>query len=630
MAKGHKNCQRISFESLCGQIRPGDRIFISSGPATPMKTISMIMESKHPNLIDLWIIQLVLPEMRFLPKERQPHKYRWKTFSVGETILQGMQTGKASLPFWMDFIPSNLAEIPYLFHSDALDVNVAIVQTSPPDSKGFVSLGVVSDVADLVIKNAPVAIAEINPNVPITHGAMSAHINQFDGYLESDQPLLELQTSAPDEITDRIGWHVSNIIEDDSTVALHFGSVFNAIARHLKSKKNLRICSYAVSDWIIDLIESGALALDHGIDHQEIIMTCSCFGSKRLYDYVNNNPFFTFTPLLRASYQANLPNIPRLVSVISAQSVDITGNAVILNPSDYFLPGLEGKLNFSMASSMSRSGKSIVTVRSLNREGKSNIVIVHQNNEHVRSTLGTTRYVATEYGIANIAGKSIRERVLALVDIAHPDHRDDLIKQAKEMDLIYKDQIYLTKFAANYPFELETIKTFANQQEVKFRPIKPSDEDMMRRLFYGFSDESKYMRYMTPVRIMPHVTMQPYVQIDYHTVLSIVGTIQHKGSERIIAEARYALDDERDQYETAFIVDEEFQGMGIAKFLFNCLINIARERGIKTLFAFRMPQNKAMGKVFESTSIKPEIIETEDEVEYIFDLHPAKKHHESA
>jgi RimJ/RimL family protein N-acetyltransferase len=165
---------------------------------------------------------------------------------------------------------------------------------------------------------------------------------------------------------------------------------------------------------------------------------------------------------------------------------------------------------------------------------------------------------------------------------------------------------------------------------VKFRPIKPSDEDMMRRLFYGFSDESKYMRYMTPVRIMPHVTMQPYVQIDYHTVLSIVGTIQHKGSERIIAEARYALDDERDQYETAFIVDEEFQGMGIAKFLFNCLINIARERGIKTLFAFRMPQNKAMGKVFESTSIKPEIIETEDEVEYIFDLHPAKKHHESA
>ena len=115
METGHKHCEKISFESLCSHIRPGNRIFISSGPATPMKTISMIMESTHPNLIDLWIIQLVLPEMRVLPKDRQPHKYRWKTFSVGEAIVQGIQTGKAALPFWMDFIPSNLAEIPYLF-----------------------------------------------------------------------------------------------------------------------------------------------------------------------------------------------------------------------------------------------------------------------------------------------------------------------------------------------------------------------------------------------------------------------------------------------------------------------------------------------------------------------------------
>lgn len=622
---GNKCCQKISFESLCSQIRPGDRIFISSGPTTPLKTISMIMESQHPNLMDLGIIQLVLPDLRFFPKDRAPHKYRWKTFSVGEAIVQGIRKGKATLPFWMDFIPSNLAEIPYLFHTDALDVNVAIIQTSPPDSKGFVSLGVVADVADLVIRNAPISIAEINPNVPITHGVTSVHINQFDGYIESDQPLLERSTSAPDDITNRIGWHVANIIEDDSTVALHLGSIFNAIANHLKSKKNLRICSYIVSDWIIDLLNSGALALDRGIEHQGIIMTSACFGSKRLYDYVHNNPFFDFVPLLRASYQSSLSNIPKLVSIINARSVDITGNVVILNSGDYFLPGFEGKLNFSMASSMSRNGKSIVTVRSLDKDGNSNIVISHKNSEQVRSTLGTTRYVVTEYGIANIAGKSVRERILALVDIAHPDDRDDLIRQAKEMDLIYNDQIYITEHASGYPFSLETVKTFVNNQEIKFRPIKPSDEDMMRRLFYGFSDESKYMRYHTPVRIMPHITMQPYVNIDYNAVLSIVGTIQHKGSERIIAEARYSLDDDRDMYEMAFVVDEEFQGMGIAKFLFNCLIGIARDRGIRTLYAVMVPENVRMTKVFESSYIKPEISETEDEVEYIFDLTSYKK-----
>ena len=354
-------------------------------------------------------------------------------------------------------------------------------------------------------------------------------------------------------------------------------------------------------------------------------MASACFGSKRLYDYVNKNPFFEFAPLIRSSYQAALPSIPRLVSIINAQSVDITGNAVVLDSRDYFLPGFEGKLNFSMASTVSRNGKSIVAVRSVNREGKSNIVISHKNSEHVRSTLGTTRYIVTEYGVANIAGKSVRERVLAMVDIAHPDHRDDLIRQAKEMNLIYSNQIYRTEYASNYPFDLETVKTFANNKEIKFRPIKPSDEDMMRRLFYGFSDESKYMRYMTPVRIMPHDAMQPYVNIDYNAVLSMVGTIQHKGSERIVAEARYSLDDDRDMYELAFVVDEEFQGLGIAKFLFNCLIWIAKEREISKLYGVIMAGNTRMAKVFESTSIKPEICEDYGEVEYVFDLTPVKK-----
>jgi RimJ/RimL family protein N-acetyltransferase len=302
--------------------------------------------------------------------------------------------------------------------------------------------------------------------------------------------------------------------------------------------------------------------------------------------------------------------------------VDITGNAVLLNPGDHFPPGFEGKLNFSTASTLSRGGKSIVAVKSLDQNGKSNIVIAHNSSENVRSTLGTTRYVVTEYGIANIAGKSIRERTLAIIDIAHPDHRDDLIRQAKENGYIYADQIYVTEYAANYPFSMETVKTFVNNQEIKFRPIKPSDEDMMRRLFYGFSDESKFMRYFTPIRIMPHIKMQPYVNVDYHTVVSIVGTIQHKGRERIISEARYSFDKKRDQYELAFVVDDEFQGIGIAKFMLNYLIIIARERKIKALYATVMAKNNRMAKVFEKAVIKPEIIEEEEEgeISYIFNL----------
>jgi acyl-CoA hydrolase/RimJ/RimL family protein N-acetyltransferase len=615
MATNRKICRKISYEALFDLIRPGDRIFISSGPATPIKTITKIMESEHSNLYDLEIIQLVLPEMRFIMTDDHPHKYRWKTFNVGAAISHGFQKDK------VDFIPSNFSEIPYLFHSDALDVKIAIIQTSPPDDMGFMSLGVVADVADLVLKNVPIAIAEFNPNVPLTHGETSVHLNQFDYFTESDEPLLDKIIPEPDDIANRIGWHVGNIIEDNSTVSLNFGSIFTAIADRLKTKRNIRICSHTVSDWVIDLIGSGALILDRGIEHQGIIMTSACFGSQKLYNYVNNNPFFDFAPLMRASYQKAMPKIPSLVSIINAQRVDITGNAVALNRGDCFLPGFEGKLNFAMASALSRNGKSIVTARALDHQGNSNIVIFHNGHEHVRSTLGTTRYVVTEYGVANIAGKSIRERALAIIDIAHPGHRDNLIRQAKEAGYIYGDQIYMTKYAADYPFFMETVKTFSKNQEIKFRPIKPSDEDMMRRLFYGFSDKSKYLRYFTPIRFMPHDKMQPYVNIDYNNILSIVGTIQHKGKERIVAEGRYSYDDQRNQYEMAFVVDDEFQGMGIAKFMLDYLISIARERGIDKLYAVTMSQNEKMAKVFLSTKPKPQIMETdEDEVEYVFEL----------
>ena len=610
----HDRCRKIDCQALCDMIRPGNRIFISSGSATPLKAMAMIAEAKHGNLFDLEIIQLAIPDAGGIITDDHSHKFRWKTFNVGEAIAQGIHKGR------VDFIPSNLAEIPYLFYSDSLDIDVAIIQTSYPDSRGFLNLGIASDVADLVIKNVPLAIAEMNPHVPITHGDTSVHLSQFGACVESDIPLIEKEAAPYDDIADRIGWHVANIIEDASTVALHFGSIYNAIADHLRAKKNLRICSHTVSDWIIDLVESGAMAQDRGLDHQGIIMASYCLGSSKLYDYVSHNPFFNLVPLLRASYQASLPKIQRLVSVVDALRVDITGNAVEVPPEDCFLPGFEGKLVLSTASTMSRQGKSIVTVRSVGEDGGSNIVIAHKGHRHVRSLLGTTRYVVTEYGTANVAGKSVRERTLAIIDIAHPAHREALIEEAKKEGYIYGDQIYVTQYAANYPFSLETIKTFGGNLEVKFRPIKPSDEDMMRRLFYGASDESKFMRYFTAIRVMPHKKMQPYVNVDYDTTLSLVGTIQYRGRERIIAEARYVAMEDGWTCEMAFVVDDEYSGKGIAKFLLEYLIGIARERGIKRLLACVMPQNLRMARVFKSARITPSVREDDDQVEYLFDL----------
>jgi RimJ/RimL family protein N-acetyltransferase len=285
------------------------------------------------------------------------------------------------------------------------------------------------------------------------------------------------------------------------------------------------------------------------------------------------------------------------------------------------LSGYEGKLNFAVGAVFGKQGKAIVALQSQDQEGNSNIVISHdQDADRVRSTLGLTRYVVTEYGVANLFGKSIRERVLSMIDIAHPKHREQLLKLAKVYGYAYPDQIYTCGDACRYPLEVETVKTFKGGLEVRFRPIRPSDEDMMRRLFYQFSDESKYLRYFARVLIMPHREMQKYVNVDFEKILSVVGVIQKDRAERIIAEARYAHDPHSGAHEMAFIVDEEFQGLGISTFMLNYLIKIARERGIKKLSASVLPQNEKMLKVFSKADVKPHSRVADGVVELSFDL----------
>ena len=505
----------------------------------------------------------------------------------------------------VDFIPANLMELPYIFLSGAVAVDVAIIQTSLPGDNGFVSLGVAVDVANIVIKQASLVIAEINPNMPVTLGETFLHISSFDYVVESDLPLIERENKPYDAIVDRIGWNISNLIEDGATVVLHVGRIFNAVAEHLKNKKNLGILTHVVSDWAIGLVKSGAISLDRSRYNGGLITASYCYGSRALYEYVNRNPIFEFYPIARLSNPFVVRRIQSLIGIMNVKKIDISGELVIFHSGDNLLTGYESKLNFAVAATISKKGKAIVALNSVDKEGKSNIVIRHDCiNDNPHSTLGVVKYIVTEYGVANLFGKSIRERAIAMIDIAHPDHRESLLAQAKALNYVYADQIYVARHAANYPALLETRKSLRDGLEVKIRPIKTSDEDMMRRLFYNFSDESKYFRYFASKPVMPHKEMQTYVSIDYNEILSVVAIVEKGRNERIIAEARYAYDKRADAYEIAFIVDEEFQGKGVATFMFNYLVKIARDRGIAWFVAYVLPRNEAMLKVFEKSKIK--------------------------
>jgi len=590
----------VQPEVVLDLIKPGHRVFLSSGPAAPLRLVSEIVHSSKRNIMDLELIQLITLGDYLEQDPKAIPKFRLKTFNVGESISKDISKGK------VDFIPANLIEIPFILNTGAVGVDIAIVQTSPPDKRGFLNLGIAVDVANIAIKKASIVVAEVNPNVPVTYGETMVHMNQVDYLVESEMPLIERERKAYDSVMDRIGWHISNLIEDETTVVLHAGRVFDAIAQYLKAKRGLGIFTHVISDWVMDLIEEGAISLDRSRFRGGMVTTSYCYGTRRLYDYVDRNPVFEFHPIARMVNPFALQRIPRLVSIMNVKKIDVTGESVIFHSGDNLLSGYEGKLNFAIGAAFSRQGKAIVALQSVDQEGKSNIVIHHEEETgRVRATLGTARYVVTEYGIANLFGKSIRERVLVMIDIAHPRHREELLRQAKLFGYAYPDQIYVSQNAANYPVELETVKTFKDNLEVKLRPIKPSDEDMMRRLFYDFSDESKFLRYFAKVNIMPHKEMQKYVNIDYDQTMSIVGIVQRERAESIIAEARYSFDTTERVHEMAFIVDEKYQNRGISTFLLNFLIKIAQERGIKELVASVLPQNDKMLKVFQKGAPPP-------------------------
>lgn len=601
-------------EKILDLIKPGSKIFLSSGPAVPALFVSAMLKSDKANLLDLELIQLITMD-DYLGKgdNCSDSKYRLKTFSTGESIIKRIESGE------VDFIPANLVEIPYIFSQRAHRVDVAVITASPPDKRGYMSLGIACDVAKIVIDRAKIVIVEVNPAMPVTHGDTFIHIDQAGYILKSSLPIPERERKPFTDEMFKIGRNVSNLINDDTTIVMHVGRIFDAIAENLKDKRGLGIFTNVFSDWAIDLIESGAISIGRNRYKGGQITASYCYGSRKLYDYISGNPLFEFHPIAILANPLNIRRVNNLVSIMNVKRIDVTGESIIFHSGDNLLSGYESKLNFAVGAAFAKRGRSIIVLNSVDQEGKSNIVIKHEDEaDMARATLGVTRYVVTEYGVANLFGRSIRERVIAMIEIAHPDHREALLEKAKGFGFVYKDQIYRRDHSINYPEDLEIVKTMGDA-DIKFRPIKASDEDMMRDVFYKFSDEAIYLRYFSRINSMPHKNMQKYVSIDYKKTLSIVGIVETGSTQKIIAEARYDYYKQDGSYEMAFIVDETYQGRGIATFLMEYLIKIASDRGIKTLNATVLYENSKMIRLFKKASVKPEV--SVDEGVLIFKYH---------
>jgi acyl-CoA hydrolase/GNAT superfamily N-acetyltransferase len=565
-------------------IKRGDTVFVGSGASGPQVLVEE-MAKWSDDFADLKIVHLLtlIPAPYAEPKFTS--RFRHNAFFVGDNVREAVAEGRA------DYTPIYLSEIPGLFRSGRFHIDVALIQVTPPDAHGFCSFGVSVDIVNAAAETADYVIAGVNPQMPWTWGDSFIHVNQVDALVENDAPLPEFRYPEPDEVTMKIGENVASLIENGSTLQLGIGAVPAHVLPCLKDKRDLGIHTEMLTDAILDLIEAGVVTNARKTLHRGKTVISFCVGTRRLYDFVDGNPFFEFHPSDYVNDPFVISRNDRMVAINSALEVDLTGQVCADSLGYLFYSGIGGQVDFIRGAARSKRGKPVIVLPSTAKDGTVSRIVSHlSEGAGVVTTRGDVHYVVTEYGIADLSGKSIRERAMALIHIAHPKFREELLEQAKLRHYIFIDQL---PPLGVYPAELETYVTLRPGMKILFRPIKPTDEEMMQELFYSLSEESIYYRFFHRTQVMPHKKVQRFTTVDYQKDMAIVGVVEEYGQEKIIAVGRYSLEPDSNMAEAALLVQDDWQGRGIGTRLLNYLIQIAKSRKIAGFKAQVLAENRA-------------------------------------
>lgn len=579
-------------------IKSGNSIFIGTGCGQPQHLVNALVEhSSH--IYDAHIVHLLTMGAAPYADEKFREKFKMNSFFIADNVRDALQKGIG------DYTPIFLSEIPLEFETGRIPIDVTLVSVTPPDVNGLCSLGVSVDVVKSAVANAGYVIAQINSRMPRTFGDSFIHVNSIDMLVPYDEDIIEVPIPESDETLLRIGQNIARLVEDGSTIECGIGRVPQALAEFLKDKKDLGVHTEMFGDWIIDLIECGAITCAKKSLNRGKIVASFCMGSQRLYDYINNNPFFEFYPTEYVNDIHIISQHEKMVGINVGLEIDLTGQVCSDSLGYKFYSGIGGQVDFIRGSARSRGGKAIIAMPSTARDGTvSRIVPCLTEGAGVVTTRGDVHYVVTEYGVAYLHGKSIRKRVLDLVNIAHPKFRKGLIQAAKAQNYIYEDQIELALEQISYPEELERYESLHDGTEIFFRPVKPTDEPALSEMLYSLSEESVRTRYMTHTVVFPHRDIQRFTNIDYRHDVAIVGIIPSVSGEEIVALAQYFLDPKTWVAEVAFLVQDEWQQKGMGTFLLDYITQIAKRRGVKGFCAKVLPSNEAMLAIFHNSGYK--------------------------
>ncbi len=605
----------VTAEEAVSHLKNGSRVFIGSGCGEPRHLIHAMV--KDPDLQDIMLFQMLSFTLnQYLGDEDFLRRFQLKLFFVTMPMRKAAFEGK------IDYIPTYLSEIPKLFRSRQIGLDAALIQITPPDRFGLASLGVSVDVTREAVRQSPRVIAQINPKMPRTHGDSFIHIKDIDYLVPFAEPLFENTIEVTEiETARRIARYVSELIDDASTIQVGYGQMPYAILEFLDEKNDLGLHTHMISDQLIPLFEKGVITNRRKNFLKDRAVATFCMGSQKSYDYIDNNPTFYFGTADFINNPSVIGRNDNFISITSALEVDLTGQACSDSVGRLFFSGTGDQANFIRGAALSRGGLSIIALPSTAIDGTvSRIVGRLSEGAGLASLRSDVNFVVTEHGIAQLRGKSINQRAVELAQIAHPDFREALIESAKQSHYIFADQLPPRSEDLMFLEDYKSRKMLKNGRLMTVRPLLPSDEIAYRNFFYSLEEDTIYLRFFRKINVFSHkMAQEHWAGLDYRRNMSLIGLVQNRGNKEIMAIGTY-VEEADGRAEIAFVVREDFQGMGVASDLLEKIEAIARKNGFTGFTATVLAQNAGMRHIFHKRYPKAVITQEMGEIRFVMDF----------
>lgn len=609
-----KSPQWVDADAAIRTIRKGKRILIGSGCAIPQYLVDTLAKNA-PLFRDNEILHILTVGQAPYADPVYARAFRHNALFIGHNVRNAVSDGHA------DYTPIFLSEIPNLFKTRQLPLHCALIQVTAPNKRGQVSLGVSVDVLLAAIAHADVVIAQVNPLMPWTCGPAVIPVTAIDYLVEKEEALKEFPQGQPDEVSMQIGRHLSRYINDGDTLQLGIGNIPDAVLMNLSEKNDLGLHTEMISDGVAELYQKGVITNKKKGIHKGKSVLSFILGSRKTFDVVDHNPDFQFYPTEYCNDPFVICQNRNMVSINSCLQIDLTGQVCSDSLGAKFYSGFGGQVDFVRGARRSPGGRSFIAFPSTAKDGAvSRIVPFLDAGAGVVTSRADVHYVVTEYGVAYLHGKNIRERGLSLIQIAHPKFRDELLDYLKQKHYVYLDQKTIKDDHSPVHDSIPYSETFKGKT-VYFRPLRPHDEKALQDFFYSHKPETIYQRYLTRVEAMPHEEAQARVTVDYNKDMVLAGFDSPQPYAQMVCIGRYIQREDRSAV-AGLVVKEDYQGIGIGTFLAQGLLKAAKEHGITALIAYVGAGNQAMIRIYEKQGFQKKLSPDGEKYECFLQIKP--------